>query len=241
MKTPCFHCGDSEEAVCVSCADTTNPLLTGIKVDDRTKLDEGRSTLKYKKGELIFREGMLPSGLICLNKGKVMVTQKDQYENKVVIQLQKGVSFLGIADFFSDTPYQTDGMALEDCTVCMIRRDKVQELMAINRFYVKNILDEISNQLRQANKRLLSLTKKHMYARLADALLLIHEVFGVKEDGRTLNVYMKRKDMAILSNMNVANVIRHLSTFQREGIVNIDQKDVQIIDLDKLVKMSNHL
>lgn len=241
MKTPCIHCGDTEEVVCYSCAHTSNPLLTGIKVDDRTKLDEGRSTMKYQKGELIFREGMLPSGLICLNKGKVMVTQKDKYENKVVIQLQKQVSFLGIADFFTDTPYQTDGVALDDCTVCMIRRDKVQELMSNNRFFVKNIMDEISNQLRQANERLLSLTKKHMYARLADALLLLYNVFGVKEDGSTLDVYMRRKDIAILSNMNVANVIRHLSTFQREGIINIDQKDLQIIDHNKLVKMRNHL
>ena len=106
---------------CESCTHTSNPLLSGIKMESREILDDRRTVTFFKRGELLYREGMYPSGLICLNKGKVMVTKKDQFDNQVVINLQKEVSFVGIADFVTGKPYQSDCYALEDCTVCMIK------------------------------------------------------------------------------------------------------------------------
>lgn len=225
------------EAECSSCTHTSNPLLVGINVEHRSHLDDHRTTTHFKAGELLYREGMYPSGLICLNKGKVMVTKKDAYDNRVVLNLQKEVSFVGIADFMSGKPYQSDCYALEDSRVCMIQREQVLKMMNENKFFVKNIIEEISDQYHQSNERLLSLTKKHMPSRIADALCTLHETFGMKKDGCTLNVYMKRKDLAILSNMNVANVIRHLSTFNDEGIVALNNKDIIIKDLPKLLKI----
>ena len=204
-------------------------------------MDSERTVTFFKRGDLLYREGMYPSGLICLNKGKVMVTKKDAFDNQVVINLQKEVSFVGIADFITGKPYQSDCYALEDCTVCMIKRDHVYELMNENKFFLKNVLEEIANQFHQSNLRLLNHSKKHMQSRLADALYTLYEVFGLREDGLTLNVYMKRKDIASLSNMNVSNVIRHLAALQKEGVVEIVNKDILINDLNRLKALKDTL
>ena len=223
---------------CESCTHTTNPLLAGINVNDREGLNDERIVIDYKKGDLLYKEGMLPYGLLCLNLGQVMVTKKDQYGNLIIINLQKGVSFIGIADFISGGPYQSDCHALSDCKVCIIKKENVNILMSENKFFVKNVLSEISDQFHQANNRMLALTKKYMPARLADALCLLYDIFGTKEDELTLNVYLKRKELASLSNMNESNVIRHLSTFKEEGHIDLIKKDILIKDIEKLQSLS---
>ena len=226
---------------CESCTHTTNPLLTGINVESRSTLDSKRTVTFFKQGDLLFREGLYPSGLLCLNKGKVMVAKKDAYENKVVIGLQKEVSFLGIADFITGKPYQSDCYALEDCTECMIKRNHVHKMMNDNKFFMKNVLEEIATQFHQSNLRLLNHSKKHMQSRLADALYFLYDVFGMKEDGVTLDVYLKRKDLASLSNMNVSNVIRHLATLHKEGVIATSNKSIAITNLSRLEGIKNFI
>jgi len=224
---------------CDSCQHSKNPCLSGVHVLDRSILDNDRSVMNYKRGDLVFREGTFPSGLFCLRNGKVMVTKKDQYNNEVVINLHKEVSFLGISDLFSGGPYTTDCYALTDCQICMIRKDHVNELLDSNKSFSRNVLQEMAAHYHQSNKRMLNLTKKYMRARVADALHFLKETYGLKEDGKTLDVYFKRKHLALLSNMNISNAIRNLSSLQKDGIIKIINKDIAIEDMERLLTIKD--
>ena len=224
---------------CDSCKNSNHPCLSGVNSKDRSTLDEERNVMNYKNGELVFREGTFPSGLFCLRKGNVMITKKDQYNNEVVISLHKEVSFLGIADLFSEGPYTSDCYALSDCQICMIKKEQVFNLMDQNKSFSKNILKEVAGHYHQSNERMLNLTKKYMRARIADALYFLVETFGVKEDGKTLNIYLKRKHLGLLSNMNISNAIRNLSSLQKDGIITIDHKEIIIEDMDRLLTIKD--
>ncbi len=224
---------------CESCQNSKNPCLSGVAVNERSILDGDRNVMNYSRGDLVYREGTFPSGLFCLRNGKVMITKKDQYNNEVVINLHKEVSFLGISDLFANTPYSTDCYALTDCQICMIRKDHVNDLLDNNKAFARNVLKEIADHYHQSNKRMLNLTKKYMRARVADALFLLKEVFGLKDDGKTLDVYLKRKHFALLSNMNISNAIRNLSSLQKDGIIQIANKNISIEDMPKLIAIKD--
>ena len=66
----------------------------------------------------------------------------------------------------------------------------------------------------------------------------LKENYGVEEDGLTLNIYMAREDLANLSNMTTSNAIRTLSSFTNEKIITVDGRRIQIIDEERLRKIS---
>ena len=101
-------------------------------------------------------------------------------------------------------------------------------------FFIK----ELSNDLGISDARTVKITKKHIRGRLAESLLVLKENYGVEEDGLTLNIYMAREDLANLSNMTTSNAIRTLSSFTNEKIITVDGRRIQIIDEERLRKIS---
>ena len=208
-------------------------MLAGLDIQQRSLLEEEKTKIRFKRGEYIYKEGFYPSGLFCLKKGKVMITKSDNIGNVIVINLHKEVTFLGTAEFIARQAYQTDCLAIDDVEVCLIKKERIEAFMSRQKLFSTRLLTEIANQYFQANQRMLNATKKHMTARLADALLELYRVFGVDSRGY-LDVYLKRAELAIMSNMSVANAIRHLSGFQKEKLITIHKKMVRIDDIDGL-------
>ena len=81
---------------------------------------------------------------------------------------------------------------------------------------------------------MVNLTQKHIRARLAEALILIYEIYGTRPGTNNLNVSLKRSDLADLANMSTANAIRVLSNFNREKLVDINKRNIRINDLKAL-------
>lgn len=228
-----FHCAVN----CTSCTKNFNPVLSGVNVNDRKILDENRTETTYKKGEILFRENTFPAGLFCLNSGKVMITTSDSNGNRIVTNLLKEVSFVGVADFLSGLPYQSTCTALSDINVCMIRSKAVEDLISNNAVFARKLLTTLARDYRQSSKRLLDITKKNMNVRLADALLELLEVFGTDNQGY-IDVYLKRSEIAQICNMNETNVIRHLSTLDKMGAIRLDAKKIQLLDKNILIRES---
>jgi CRP-like cAMP-binding protein len=86
--------------------------------------------------------------------------------------------------------------------------------------------------------RTVTLTQKHIRGRLAEALLLLRDIYGVEEDGVTLKVFLSREDIANLSNMTTSNAIRTLSTFANEKVITIDGRKIKLLDANRLDRVS---
>ena len=85
---------------------------------------------------------------------------------------------------------------------------------------------------------MINLTQKHIRARLADALLLVHDIYGISPDDGALNVLLKRADLAALANMATANAIRILSSFAKENLIGIRGRKIKINNLKALKEIS---
>ena len=77
-----------------------------------------------------------------------------------------------------------------------------------------------------------------MRARLADSLFWVFDTYGTLPDESTLNVSLKRADLAALSNMTTANAIRMLSSFTKENLIEIDQRKIKIKNFKGLREVS---
>jgi len=99
------------------------------------------------------------------------------------------------------------------------------------------IIQELSEQVESFKERLLNLTQKQIEERLAFALNELIEFFGFEKDGKTLAIQIKRREIAAISNMNTANVIRTLSKFKKDKIIDTEKKSILILDRNKLTRL----
>jgi CRP/FNR family transcriptional regulator len=63
---------------------------------------------------------------------------------------------------------------------------------------------------------------------------MLKQKYGVDEDGFTLNVSLTREEMANLVGTATESLIRILSDFRKEGLIEIEHKKIKIIDFDHL-------
>jgi CRP/FNR family transcriptional regulator len=75
--------------------------------------------------------------------------------------------------------------------------------------------------------------------RLAEALLFIKESYGFKPDGKTIDLKISREELANLVGTATETTIRLLSDLKHEGVVNLEGKAIEIINLKELVKIAN--
>lgn len=99
-------------------------------------------------------------------------------------------------------------------------------------------IHELSRNLGGSDTKIVNLTQKHIRGRLAEALLLLLDNYGLEEDGSTLKIYMAREDLANLSNMTTSNAIRTLTAFVNEKLIIVDGRRIRIVNEPQLRKIS---
>ena len=192
----------------------------------------------YKRNEVIHFEGETPTHMMCLLSGKVKIFKDGVGGRSQIIRMMKPVEYFGYRAFFAKQDYVTTAAAFEPSVICLIPMTAIDTLCNENiglcRFFMRRIsIDECVSDQRTVN-----LTQKHIRGRLAEALLVLKESYGVEEDGFTLSIYLSREDLASLSNMTTSNAIRTLSQFAIEKLIAIDGRKIKLIDEDRLKKIS---
>ena len=223
---------------CISCLKRRHSLLNELSYSELEILNNHRYEITYKTGEVIYKEGGKPQGLICLNKGKVKITKTGVSGNAQIIALHKPVDFIGFHALMGSYNYVATAIALEEVSICIIDKTEFFKVIGNNNALAFKILRSLAKELKAADLRLINLTQKHLRARLADALLMVHEIYGSYEETDVLQLALKRADLASLANMTTANAIRVLSEFAKENLIEIDQRNIKINNLKALNDIS---
>lgn len=192
----------------------------------------------FKKNEKIYSHGDKPTDLLVLCEGQVKIFNSGVGGRTQIIRMIKPIEYFGYRAYFADESFITAASAFEKSTVCMISMNIIKKLITTNSSLASFFIRLLSVDLGIADQRIVNLTQKHIRGRLAESLIFLKENYGFEDDGKTINVYFAREDLANLSNMTTSNAIRTLSAFVEEKIIALDGRKIKIIDEKKLRKIS---
>lgn len=193
----------------------------------------------YKKGATIFKEDEIPEGLVYLSTGKVKVYRKGILGKEQITRLVQSCQLLGFRALCVGEAYKASAKAIEPSLVCTVEKECFLSLMQTNNSFAMAMVRYVSCALGFADLRMVALTQKHLRARLADSLLMLASTCGVEDDNQTLCVKLCRNDLANLSNMTAPNVIRTLSAFQDEGLVNFEKCTIRLLNVPAIERISS--
>jgi len=205
---------------------------------DQIQLLEANSVIiKYKKGEIICKQGGYASHIMFMENGlaKVFI---DDGNTTLVLKIIPSGSFIGLASVSDEFPtFQYSSTAYINSEIRQIELGAFKKIMSENPEFTKDIIDILSSNSVQIYGRFFCLSNKQSFGRMADIIVCISDrIFKSRE----FELPLSRKDLGDLTGMSSETVIRILSKFKDEGLIEINDKRFKILDYDKLKKISEN-
>lgn len=216
------------------------PLWEVLSHEEKSLVTENLSVSQYRKGQIIYREDDPPENLCILLKGKVKTYRSGIGDRVQILRLYCPVQYFGYRAYFTGERYTTSAAAFEESTVGQLPMELVNDIILHNNNMAMFFIQDLSRNLGGSDAKIVSLTQKHLRGRLADALLLLADSYGLEDDEATLKIYLSREDLANLSNMTTSNAIRTLTSFVSDKLVLVDGRRIKIINEPQLRKISKY-
>ncbi|HEX7015316.1 MAG TPA: response regulator, partial [Cyclobacteriaceae bacterium] len=138
------------------------------------KLSENRPTRTYRKKDFIYMEGQSPTDLYFIISGEVK-TYKVNYDGKELITgIHRKGDFLGYVSLLEETPHGESAEVLEEAEVSIIPKNDFLTLVYSSKDIARKFIKMLSNNLIEAENRLLDLAYQSVRQRVAGALLKIN-------------------------------------------------------------------
>jgi len=206
-----------------------------LTADEVKYLEENTVKIKYKKGEMICKQGSYASHIMSVESGLVKVFLDDGI-NSLVLKIIREGNLLGLSSINENqASFQYSALAYIDTVIEQINITAFRKVLNQNSEFAKSVIDILSANSVQINNRFFCLSHKQSYGRLADILLCISDrVFNNKE----FDLPLSRRDLGELSAMSPETVVRMLKKFKEDGLIEMDGKLIKIIDYERLIGIS---
>ncbi|MFD2244948.1 Crp/Fnr family transcriptional regulator [Pontibacter ruber] len=222
---------------CQNCASRHGSLLGCCKGSELDEVSASKSCFVYKKGQMVFHEGGKPSGLYCINSGKIKITKMGSDGKDQIVRLAKPGDVIGYRALMADTNYSASAVALDEAVVCFIPKSQFLELISHNMEFSAGLMKLLSQALGEAEERMVQMAYKPVRERLAEALLLLQKTYNKEEGQDNFTISISREDLASIVGTAKETTIRLLSEFKDENIISAKGSNITILDSDKLYKI----
>jgi CRP-like cAMP-binding protein len=216
-------------------------VLAELPVDDLEILMAKKSEQVYKKGEIIFREGAYPSGIFYIIDGKVKKYKLDKDAKEQIIYVANRGELLGYHAILSEDRYPDCAAALEESRIAFIPREDFLEALDQSKILSRRLLNTLSHEFAVLTNSLSLFAQKSVRQRLALQLIVLREKYKVNfQPGMPVEINMGRDDLSSLVGTARENVVRVLSEFKEDKILETKGRKIIVLNVSKLIKIADY-
>lgn len=182
-------------------------------------------------GELLFREDDQADCLYVVACGRVKVLKHSSNGKELIIGFLGEGDMVGEVAAFQNSPYPASAEAVEDS--CLLRLDSSEfvALVSGRPAIALRVIGVLNERLRTAHDRLRDSTTERASLRIARLLLMLSRKMGP-------TLPFSREELGQMSGLTTETVIREVGEFAAGGVVHSSRRQLRIIDLERLVALS---
>ena len=195
-------------------------------------LSEQYAVETFHKKQTLYQEGKRPRFLYYLMSGKVKAFKGHEDGKEYITDLFSAGDFIGYTALIEDKNYDDSASILEDAEIMQIPRDEFLGMIYSDINIATKFIRIVTQNVKEKEERLLNLAYSSLRKRVAKALVDIHEKFN--KDGQKNLIEFSREDIAQYVGTATESLIRTLSDFKSEGLIDIKSGKISIVKLDKL-------
>jgi CRP-like cAMP-binding protein len=183
----------------------------------------------YHKKQTLYQEGRRPRYLYYLSKGKVKAFKTHPDGKEYITDLFSAGDFIGYSALIEDKNYYDSAVILEESDILQIPKEDFLQMIYSDITIAAKFIRIITQNVKDKEERLLNLAYSSLRKRVAKALVDIHEKFGKNKP-----IEISRDDIAQYVGTATESLIRTLSDFKAEKLIEIKEGKISIANIDKL-------
>lgn len=202
-------------------------LFDMLSQEELEIISANKAERTFAPGELIVREGDLIKDFLYLKKGLIKIHKYGRDQKDHIISLAIERDFAGLLSSFAYRYHHYSLSSLDYSEMCIIDFNVIKEVMATNTKFTFNIIEKISLAANNVILYRYNLGKLNLRGRISSVLLdFSDKIF--KSD--CYNLPVTRKEIGELIDMSTENVIRIISEFRKDGIIDVSGREIIIRD-----------
>ena len=207
------------------------PIFKGLQEGQLSDLAEIAVEKHFSKGQIIFLEGDEGKGFFVVYSGFVKIYKISSEGKEKILRLVKPHDIFGPVPLFSGETYPASADAMKSTKSFFFPRNVFINLIKKNPDIALNMLDALSDRLRQFTIQVEDLSLKEIPGRLATYFLQVS-----KEESRSdvFTLEITKAQIANLLGTTPETLSRVLSRMREAGIIEDKGKKIKILDIESL-------
>lgn len=215
----------------VNITETQIKSIHGLK----NYIDDNGSEHFFKTGEAIYLEGAHSMMVYLVLKGVVKTHKLDEMGKELITGIYKPDDFFGFSCFTNGAVHAETATAMKTAELVGISAKNLKHLLEENHDLAMDLMQFLSENLSEAKEQLLEMAYGSVRRKTATTILKFSEKLEKDPKG---NLHILRSDLASVAGMATETLIRTLSSFKKEGLIKIEDRNIRIVDEDRLSRIN---
>lgn len=190
--------------------------------------------LIFKAGETIYEEGKQGFYFYFIDRGVVKSHKMDQYGKELITSIYKEGDFFGNTSFNRQASYEEYATAMEDTRVYAVSKEELKDILSKNNKITLDLIDVMGDNITDIKEQLLEMAYGSVRKKTASTILLFSQ--NIRRHP-TQSIRISRSDLASVAGMASETLIRTLSDFKKEGLLEIEGRNIKLLNVEALKKI----
>ncbi len=193
--------------------------------------DDNGEVSTVEEGGTIYKEGTRSTMVYLILKGVVKCHTMDEDGKELITTLHHADDFLGFTSLLNNALYSESATALEDVELTGLSKEELHHIVAENRSMSLELLELLSDNITDIKHQLLQMAYSSVRKKTAQTLLQFAQIMNNNTSGP---IKISRADLASVAGIATESLIRTLSGFKKEGLIEIEGRHIRILELKAL-------
>lgn len=199
-------------------------------------LEDVRAAMRAEnvaKDAVIFEQGQPVDRAYALAVGSIRIVQTGSDGGQAIVRFIAPGEMFGTVPLFTDHRFPADAIAGEASTVLTWSERSLLDLMGCYSGISFNVIQILGRRMAQLQERVRELTTQRAEQRIARAILRLAEQAG-RDDARgtTIEIPLRRKDLAEFAGTTLHTVSRTVSAWEKAGRLTTHGQRLVVHDLN---------
>lgn len=214
--------------------DIQAPCFQMLSPDEVVLVRASKTQVFFRKGDNLTKQGAFASYVLFIITGLAKQYLEGDTTKNLNLRIIKPGEFVGLSAVFTKNTFNYSSIALTDCQVFLIEKDAIAKVVKQNGMFGFNIIKRYCEENANLFVTLRTVMYKQMNGRMADTLLYID---GLKTENAEIFQFLSRKDIADFAGVSTESAVKLLKSFEKDGLIKLNEKDVIVVNRNGLVEV----
>ncbi len=215
--------------------DIQAPCFQMLSPEELDLVRASKTQLLFRKGDNLSKQGAFASYILFVIKGLAKQYIEGDGVKNFNLRIIKPGELVGLSTVFTKNTFNYSSIAITDCQVFLIENEVIENIIRKNGTFGFNIVKRYSEQNANLFNTINSIVYKQMNGRMADTLLYLN---GFKAENAEIFQILSRKDIADFAGVSTESAVKLLKTFEKDGYIALNEKDIDILNSEALIQIS---